>query len=110
MLAVAAGCGSGSNATTSTSSGADCSATIPTYSELTIWPLCTVCHSSSLSGSARQGAPSNVNFDTYAAAARAAGEAVTEVTAGRMPPSGETQPTSAETAALEQWAQCGSPE
>jgi len=110
MLAVGAGCGSGSSATTSTLSGADCSQSVPTYSELTIWPLCTVCHSSSLSGSARQGAPANVNFDSYAAAARAAGEAVTEVSAGRMPPSGETQPASAETAALEQWAQCGTPE
>ena len=51
-----------------------------------------------------------MNFDSYAAATRAAGEAVTEVSAGRMPPAGETQPTSTETAALNEWAQCGSPE
>ena len=110
ILAVAADCGSASSATTSTLSGSDCPETVPTYSELTIWPLCTVCHSSSLSGSARQGAPSNVNFDTYAAAARAASEAVAEVSAGRMPPPGETQPTSDQTRALEEWAQCGTPE
>jgi hypothetical protein len=62
------------------------------------------------SGSARQGAPSNVNFDTYTAAARAASEAVTEISAGRMPPPAETQSASDQTVALEQWAQCGTPE
>jgi len=110
LLGFAPDCGGSSNGTTSSLSGTDCPETVPTYGELTIWPLCTVCHASSLSGSARQGAPANVNFDTYAAAARAASEAVVEVTAGRMPPPGQTQPTSDQTTALEQWAQCGTPE
>jgi hypothetical protein len=36
---------------------------------------------------------------------RAASEAIAEIAADRMPPSGQTQPTSDQIAALDQWAQ-----
>ena len=106
---VAAGCGGTSDTTGATLSSVDCSASAPTFGELTIWPLCTICHASSLTGSARQGAPSNVNFDSFAAAANQAMSAAVQVSAGDMPPPGEAQPTSAQKTALYQWALCGTP-
>jgi hypothetical protein len=53
-------------------------------------PNCLGCHSSTLSGSARNGAPASVNFNTYALATSGTNEtrAVARVTAGTMPPSG----------------------
>ena len=88
----------------------DCSAvTVPKYSELTIWPLCTSCHSSAVTGAAREKAPSNVNFDTYAAAQAQAARAVLEVRAGAMPEKNEPQPTDEQKTALYTWAACGTP-
>jgi uncharacterized membrane protein len=88
----------------------DCSAvTVPKYSELTIWPLCISCHSSTLTGSARKNAPANINFDTYAAAQAQAARAAAEVKAGTMPERGSSQPTDDEKAALYAWAACGTP-
>ncbi len=111
MLVATAACGGTSaNPTSGSLSGTDCSQAVPAYSALTIWPLCTGCHSSTLSASARQGAPSNVNFDSYAPAVRAASEAAMQVSGGEMPPAGHTQPSSDEKTALYQWALCGTPE
>jgi uncharacterized membrane protein len=108
---VAASCGGQtSTAGTTTPATSDCSsAAVPTYSELTIWPLCTTCHSSALTGSARSGAPPSVNFDSYSAAAAHAAEAVAEIDAGRMPPAGASQPSSAQVTALTLWTSCGTP-
>lgn len=104
-----AGCGGATGSAGTALAGVDCSAAVPTYAELTIWPLCTVCHASSLTGTARQRAPSNINFDTYAAAAAAATEAAAQVNAGEMPPPGQTQPTADQKTALYRWASCGQP-
>lgn len=100
-----------SSTTGGSSASLDCAtATVPTYADLTIWPLCTGCHSSTLAGTARGGAPANVNFDTYAGAAARAGEALAEIEAGRMPPRGEAQPSAAQISALQTWASCGTPQ
>ena len=88
----------------------DCSTvTIPKYSELTIWPTCTSCHASTASGSKREDAPGDVNFDSYAAAQASAAKAAATVNGGSMPPSGEAQPTADQKAALYAWALCGTP-
>src|SRR5260221_13018480 len=68
-----------------------CDSTAPTYTAC-VQPLmsknCLGCHSSSRTGSARQGAPASVNFDTEADvqswADRISARAVSE---GTMPPS-----------------------
>src|ERR1700759_1739037 len=59
---------------------------IPTYSEVNALKTCTTCHSSKLTGSARNDAPSDVNFDTYDAAKANAQQAASEVNTGDMPP------------------------
>lgn len=88
----------------------DCTmvATVPTYSQVA-WPYCTTCHNSALSGAARSDAPSDVNYDTYAAAKAHASEAAAQVNAGLMPPKGDPQPTEEQKTALYQWALCGTP-
>jgi uncharacterized membrane protein len=81
---------------------------VPTYSEVA-WPFCTSCHNSTLSGAARQDAPGDVNYDTYAAAKAHATQAAAQVNAGQMPPGGAPQMTEAQKTALYQWALCGTP-
>lgn len=88
----------------------DCTQVTPQkYSAMTIWPLCTSCHSSALSGTARMMAPAGTNFDTYAAAMSKAAVAATRVNAGQMPPAGKPQPSAEQKAALLAWASCGTP-
>jgi uncharacterized membrane protein len=88
----------------------DCNTVTPQrYSALTIWPLCTACHSSALSGAARNMAPVGTNFDTYAAAMSKAGAAASRVNLGQMPPAGSMQPSAEQKAALLAWATCGTP-
>lgn len=88
----------------------DCStATVPTYSQLAIWSTCTDCHAKTASGGARQGAPSDVNFDTYQAATASAEKAAATVNGGSMPPGNERQPTTDQKTALYAWALCGTP-
>jgi len=71
-------------------------------------PVCMACHDSRKSGSARSGAPSTVNFDTYQAALAKADRANARIQAGTMPPSGGL---SAELKALMQsWIDAGTPE
>jgi uncharacterized membrane protein len=89
----------------------DCSkVTVPPYSQLTIWPLCTSCHSSALSGGARHGAPGGVNYDTYDAARASAAVAASTVNSGIMPERGQPAPTEEQKSALFAWALCGSPQ
>jgi uncharacterized membrane protein len=103
---LAAGCGN-----LGTPPTVDCSqVTIPTYSQLTIWPLCTSCHSSAASGGARHGAPGGVNYDTYDSARAAASIAASTVNSGIMPGSGQPAPTEEQKSALFAWALCGSPQ
>src|SRR4051794_17766767 len=81
--AFAAGCSSDSEALPTV----DCTASVPTYSQVTLLTqVCTQCHSSTRTGADRSNAPVGINFDTYAAAKAHAETAVTEVYGGSMPP------------------------
>ena len=86
----------------------DCdSVEVPRFSELD-WGSCVGCHAAGLEGDARQGAPDDINYDSYEEAMMDPYEAVESVIEGEMPPSGML-----DEAAIEQlniWAQCGAPE
>ena len=85
----------------------DCSGTVPAFEDVVALEKCSTCHSSKLSGSARRSAPSNINFDTKAAADAKAEDAASEVYGGDMPPSGSGITLSAdEKQALYKWALC----
>lgn len=74
---------------------------------LTTW--CLPCHSASVTGDDRHGAPETVNFDTYASTVPWT-EAIALVAGdpeGWMPPAGGV--TDAERAALREWVACGAP-
>jgi uncharacterized membrane protein len=64
----------------------DCSGEIPSYEQVTALTKCSECHASTLSGSARRNAPTNVNYDTEAAAKASGTKAASEVNGGSMPP------------------------
>lgn len=77
---------------------------------------CVRCHSSSLAGSARNGAPSDHNFDSLAAIVATDGAHIDEVAGASgahvnqvMPPSGPF-PTLEERQQLAEWIACGTPE
>ncbi|MCA9694399.1 MAG: hypothetical protein KC636_32785 [Myxococcales bacterium] len=87
----------------------DCAtAEVPNYSEMTVWNSCIGCHSSELSGDARQNAPDAINFDNYEDAKINAIEAAHEVVEGEMPPGAPLG--QADQDAINAWAQCGTPE
>ena len=76
---------------------------------------CTRCHSSALVGAARNGAPSDHNFDTLANIHDTALEHIDEEAAAgpdhvntSMPPSGP-RPTEAERQKLGEWLACDAP-
>ena len=85
----------------------DCDGTVPAYADVDAFKKCTTCHSSKLSGAARNDAPKDVNFDTESAAKAHAEEAAHEVYEGEMPPedSGLTL-TESEKTDLYKWALC----
>src|SRR3954452_7358312 len=87
----------------------DCSmGTTPAYDEVAALKKCSVCHSSQLKGSARRDAPTDVNFDTEAAARKKDEDAASEVNGGDMPPSGSgITLTADEKKDLYKWALCG---
>jgi uncharacterized membrane protein len=76
---------------------------------MTAFDKCLGCHSSSLSGFQRLGAPTSVNFDTYDSAVASASKAVSQVRFGRMPPRGTTPLTADEQDELFSWVDCGTP-
>lgn len=85
----------------------DCSGTVPKFSEVTALEKCSTCHSSEVSGSARRGAPSSVNYNTESAANAKAEDAASEVYGGDMPPSNSGISLSEdEKQALYKWALC----
>jgi len=90
----------------------DCSVgAVPVYSEVSAIDKCVLCHSSELSGSARNDAPDDDNFDTYEGAAEHADEMAHEVFEGEMPPSDSGITISdSEKEELYRWALCGAPE
>jgi uncharacterized membrane protein len=92
-------------------SSVDCAkVTVPKYTEMTAWARCVTCHSSSLSGASRAGAPPGVDFDNYDAALADADEALSEVEDGEMPPSGSPQLSAAEKDQILHWASCDTPQ
>lgn len=96
----------------SSAGGPDCDGDdAPGYADVDIFATCTMCHSSTLMGAARNGALVTVNFDTYAAAKASAAKALDRVGAGAMPPPGSGRTvTESEKDELERWVLCGTPE
>ena len=89
----------------------DCStASVPHFSEVSIWPKCTNCHASTLTGADRFGAPVGIDYDTYDTAVQYADLAMEEVAEGAMPYPDGTGVTEAEKTSLYTWVQCGTPE
>jgi uncharacterized membrane protein len=94
----------------------DCAtvATVPTYSQVSIFQVCNQCHSTAKTGADRHDADTDVNFDTYAAAKSSAEDAAAEVNGGDMPPKDPgielRAITDDEKTALYQWALCGTPQ
>lgn len=72
---------------------------------------CLACHASSVTGSARNGAPGSLDFDTYEAAVANAVGAISEVSGGGMPPSDSGLPLldGDQTTALLAWQSAGFP-
>lgn len=85
--------------------------TVPSYSEVRAFNVCTNCHSSENEGLERHGAPSSLNFDSYEGAADAATRIESQVSMGSMPPaSSGFSLTAAEKDELYVWVECGTPE
>lgn len=96
----------------SSGGGADasdsCAGTVPTFDQVTLFDVCTNCHSSELSGVQRQGATPGIDYDTYDAAKRNAAQGVQAVMSGLMPASGSV--TEQQKQDFYTWAACGTPE
>jgi uncharacterized membrane protein len=91
----------------------DCAtATVPTFANVTVFSaVCTTCHASTKTGTARKNAPVGLDFDTFAAAQPHATKAVSEVFDGSMPPNGaNAQLTEAQKQELYAWGLCGTPQ
>ncbi len=80
--------------------------------ELFFESYCLECHSTALTGDARQDAPNSINFDTYSdLTANDLEEVEGEIDGGAMPPEeSSAQPTSAEVETIVTWLACGAPE
>ncbi|HEU4408416.1 MAG TPA: hypothetical protein VFS43_24340 [Polyangiaceae bacterium] len=104
-------------------SGATCpqgsALTYESFGRAFMGQYCTSCHSSALPASARQGAPSDHDFDTiegiraleaeypgHIDETAAAGEAGINAS---MPPAGSPKPTAEERRQLGEWLACGMP-
>jgi hypothetical protein len=92
----------------------DCSTVspVPKFSEVQAFTdVCTHCHSSANSGSARNEAPADINFDQYPSASSHARQAAIEVNVGAMPPeSSHLTLTEVQKTTLFNWAMCGAPQ
>lgn len=92
----------------------DSTLTADTFGTAFMGQYCTRCHATSLKGSARQGAPSDVNLDTLAGVRAEAQDidawsgASDTLTNAQMPPSGPA-PSVEERRKLSQWLACGAP-
>jgi hypothetical protein len=84
-----------------------CTGTIPAYADVDAFTKCTMCHSSKLTGAARNSAPTDDNFDTQKGAEAHDEEIAHEVSIGAMPPpASKITLTSAEKEELYKWALC----
>ncbi len=72
--------------------------------------VCMQCHSTTLSGAARGGAPSPPNFDTYQEAIQQADNAVARAVGGTMPPAGFAKLSAEQKGALLDWQAAGFPQ
>jgi uncharacterized membrane protein len=89
----------------------DCAtATVPKFAEMTAWAKCTNCHSSALTGAARNAAPEGINYDNFGDARNNAELAMHEVFEGEMPLPGSPQLTEQEKQQIYNWASCGTPQ
>ena len=89
----------------------DCAAaTVPKFSEITAFAKCTTCHSSTVTGAARVGAPVAINYDTHADATINAPKGMDEVYEGAMPLKGYPALTEAEKTQIYNWASCDTPQ
>jgi uncharacterized membrane protein len=95
-----------------TGGGADQCDDAPTFSEVTAFSqVCVNCHSSTLTGNDRNGAPEGYNFDQYESASDEAEEIEELVRSGEMPPSNSGYSISeAQKSALYLWIECDTPE
>lgn len=119
-LAALSSCGSDKAAADSGGpSGAVCptgsTLTYDTFGQAFMEDYCTRCHSSALTGAARNGAPSDHDFDTLAGIQDTEVEHLDEQAAGGpdgvntiMPPTG-SKPTEAERRQFGEWLACGTP-
>ncbi|HVV87485.1 MAG TPA: hypothetical protein VHE35_30795 [Kofleriaceae bacterium] len=86
----------------------DCTAPVPAFGEVHAFSLvCVNCHSTTVSGVQRFGAPPGVNFDDYASAMTHAEEAARRVFSGDMPRAGTVAESDKQV--LYRWALCGTP-
>jgi uncharacterized membrane protein len=69
---------------------------------------CLACHSAASQGASRNGAPVNVNFDTYQSIVNFSGEALSRIQSGIMPPTGQIPEN--DRAVFQQWVMSGMPE
>ncbi|MBK8010529.1 MAG: hypothetical protein IPK13_04220 [Deltaproteobacteria bacterium] len=69
---------------------------------------CMGCHASTLTGSDRNNAPSNLNFDDLSVVRNEGNELFEEIDAGDMPPSGPL--SSADKESIRVWLACGAPD
>lgn len=92
----------------------NCSAVqpIPTFAQVEVFQsVCTNCHSSTKTGTSRNGAPADINFDQYASASAHAEQAAIEVNVGAMPPAvAKITLTGLQKTTLFNWAMCGAPQ
>ena len=111
-LVVAAGLGLAGCGEEEKAPHVDCAANtsrIPAFGQVTIWPTCTSCHSSSKTGAARNKAPTDINFDAYDSAKAHAKQASIQVNEGAMP-NDKTPVTDEQKQSLYLWALCGTPQ
>lgn len=100
-------------------SGAKCPDPAPTYDDFAedfFESYCVRCHSSSVEGSARHGAPKSTNLDTLDGVRSASLSMLDQLAAAGplqqntfMPPDDESTPTRAERESLGEWLACGLP-
>jgi uncharacterized membrane protein len=118
MVCVAIGCGGDDDDHEGQPTGAECppasSLTYDDFGREFMTEYCVRCHASTLSGAARNGAPSDHDFDTVEGV-RLFADHIDEVAAAgpdatntEMPPSGPA-PSQAEREQLGEWLACGAP-
>jgi uncharacterized membrane protein len=97
----------GSNSSTA---GSCTTLTYANFGQHFVTTYCAGCHAGSVTGAARQGAPTKDVFDTLTEVKSASRDMVREVVTKRtMPYGGATKPSDAERTQLGEWLGCGAP-